>query len=79
MYKMSGLILLALTGLLLLPHFLYFLLWLITGRGLHLKSEGQLEHTRNLWRPEQIWALRTVGIAAIGVGLYRVTVFFWAR
>jgi hypothetical protein len=30
------------------------------------QSKDQLERTRNLWRPGQIWALRVVGIAAIG-------------
>jgi hypothetical protein len=76
MHKIIGLILLALLALSSLPYLLYWLLWLVTGRGLPPKSK---EHMPNLWRPEQIWALRAVGITAIGVGLYRATLFLWAR
>jgi hypothetical protein len=76
MYRIAGLILLAVVALSSLPYLLYWLLWLVTGRGLPRKSK---EHTPNLWRPEQIWALRVVGITAIGVGLYRATMFLWVR
>jgi hypothetical protein len=78
MYKVAGLILLAFGGLLLLPYPLYWVLWFFTGRGLPPKS-WERGSTRNCWRPEEIWALKTVGVTAIGVGLYRATVFLWAR
>jgi hypothetical protein len=79
MYKIAGLILLALVGLLSLPYLLYGLLWLATGRGLPPKSTEQLGHMQNHWRAEEIWALKTVGMAAIGVGLYKATTFLWTR
>jgi hypothetical protein len=78
MYKVAGLILLALVGLSSLPYLLYWLLWFFTGRGLPPKSR-QRGSTQTFWRPEEIWALKTVGMTAIGVGLYRATVFLWAR
>jgi hypothetical protein len=77
--KIASLILLALAGLLSLPYLLYWILWLSTGRCLPPKSKEQLEHTRTLWRPEQIWAMKVVGVTAIGVALYRATVFLWTR
>jgi hypothetical protein len=41
MYKVAGLILLALVGLSSLPYLLYWLLWFFTGRGLPLSgNEG---------------------------------------
>jgi hypothetical protein len=79
MHKIIGLILLALVALSSLPYLLYWLLWLVTGRGLPPQSKDQLEHTRNLWRPEQIWALRVVVIAAIAVGTYRAIIFVCRR
>jgi hypothetical protein len=78
MYRIAGGILLAFGGLLLLPYLLYWFLWFFTGRGLPPKSRKR-GGTRNVWRPEEIWALKTVGMTAIGVGLYRATVFLWAR
>jgi hypothetical protein len=78
MFKVAGLILLALVGLSSLPYLLYWLLWFFTGMGLPPKSRER-GGTRNIWRPEEIWALKTVGMTAIGVGLYRATVFLWAR
>ena len=79
MHVITGLILLALIALLSLPYLLYWLVWLATGRDLPPKPKEQLENTRDLWRPEEIWALRVVGITTIGVGLYRATVFLWTR
>jgi hypothetical protein len=78
MYKIAGGILLAFGGLLLLPYLLYWLLCFFTGSGLPTKSRER-GGTRNFWRPEEIWALKTVGMTAIGLGLYRATVFLWAR
>jgi hypothetical protein len=78
MYKVAALILFALFGLSSLPYLLYWLLWFFTGRGLPPKSWEQ-GSTRNCWQPEEIWALKTIGVTAIGVGLYRATVFLWAR
>jgi hypothetical protein len=78
MYKIVGGILLAFGGVLFLPYLLYWLLWFFTGRGLPPKSRER-EGMRNSWRPEEIWALKTVGMTAIGVGLYRATVFLGAR
>jgi hypothetical protein len=78
MFKVAGLILLALVGLSSLPYLLYWVLWFVTGMGLPPKSRDSGD-TRNVWRPEEIWALKTVGITAIGVGVYRATVFLWAR
>jgi hypothetical protein len=79
MYKIAGLFLVALAGLLLLPHLLYWLLWISPGRELPTKSTEQLERRRNFWRPEKFWALKTVGLTAIGVGIYRGTIFLLAR
>jgi hypothetical protein len=79
MYKIAGLVLLALGGLSSLPYLLYWLLWFFTGRGLPPKSIGRLERRRNFWRPEKIWALKTVGVTAIGVGIYRGAIFILAR
>jgi hypothetical protein len=78
MHKFIRLILLTLVVLFSLPYLLYWLLWLVTGRGLPPKSLERLDHTRTLWRPEQIWALRVVGITAPGVALYRTAVFLGA-
>jgi hypothetical protein len=78
-YTIASLFLVALAGLLLLPHLLYWLLWISTGRGLPPKSTEQLERRRNFWRPEKVWALKTVGVTAIGVGIYRGTIFLLAR
>jgi len=79
MHKIAGLILLALVLLLALPYLLYGLLWLATGRGLPPKSTEQLGPMQNRWRPEEIWALKIVGMAAGGVGLYEATLFLCAR
>jgi hypothetical protein len=78
MYKIVGGILLAVGGLLFLPYLLYWFLWFFTGRGLPPKPRER-GGTRNVWRPEEIWALKTVGMTAVGVGLYRATVFLWVR
>jgi hypothetical protein len=79
MQRIIGLILFVLVSLSSLPYLLYWLLWLATGQGLPSKSKEQLESKRNFWRPEEIWALKLVGITAISVGLYRATVFLWTR
>ena len=79
MYKIASLIPLALAGLLLLPYLLYWVLWLITGTGRTPKSTEQPRHGRNPWRPQELWALRAVGVTAIAVGIYRATLFLWAR
>jgi hypothetical protein len=79
MYKIAGLFLVPLAGLLLLPHLLYWVLWLSTGRGLPPKSTEQLGHEAQSWRPHEIWALKTVGVSAIAVGLYRAAVFLATR
>jgi hypothetical protein len=78
-YKIVGLIVLALGGLVLLPYLLYWLLWLFTGRGLPPKESERPERGRSFWRPEKVWALKTVGISAIGVGIYRGAIFLLER
>jgi hypothetical protein len=79
MYKMAGLVLLALAALLSLPYLLYWLLWLVTGRGLPPKQMEQPGYERGSLRPQEIWALKTVGATSIAVGIYRAAMFLWVR
>jgi hypothetical protein len=79
MYKLAGLILLALAGLLPLPYLLYWLLWLVTGRGLPPKTAEQLEHARKMRRAEKVWAFQAVCMTAIAVLIYVATMILCRR
>jgi hypothetical protein len=74
--ELAGLILLALAGMLSLPYLLYCLLWLLTGRGLPVKTVDHLDHASKMRRAEKIWALQAVCTTAVAVeeplGLRRV-------
>jgi hypothetical protein len=79
MFKMAGLILLALAALLSLPYLLYWLLRLVTGRGLPAKQMEQPGYERGSLRPQEIWALKTLGATSIVVLIYRAAMFLWVR
>jgi hypothetical protein len=79
MYKIAGLLLLSLVTLLLLPHLLYWLLWLFPGRGLPPKTAGQLEDAGRIRRAERIWPLQAVCATAIAVAIYIATMILCRR
>jgi hypothetical protein len=77
--KIAGLILFVLAGLLWLPYLLYWLLWLLTGRGLPAKTAEQLDHARKMRRAEKIWALQAVCMMAVAVAMYVATMILCGR
>ena len=54
MFKIVGLILIAVAGQLSFPYLLFWLLWLSTGRGLPAKTAEQLDHASKIRRVEKI-------------------------
>jgi hypothetical protein len=76
---MAGLILLVLAGLLSLPYLLYWLLWLLTGRGLPGKTAEQIDRAGKLRRAEKIWALQAVRMTAVAVAIYLATMILCGR
>jgi hypothetical protein len=75
---MAGVILLALSWLLELPYLLYWILWLPL-EGPPPKHEQQPGYERASLRLREIWALKTVAVTYIVVGIYGAATFFWAR
>jgi hypothetical protein len=79
MLKIAGLIMLAVVGLLSLPYLLYWLLWLVRGRGYPAKTVEQLDHGRRIRRAERIWALQAVCMTAVAVVIYIATMILCRR
>ena len=77
--KLLSEILVCLTAVALLPYLLYWLLWLVTGRGLPPKTPEQLESRRKRTRALEMWALKAVAMTALAVALYVATMFFRAH
>jgi hypothetical protein len=62
-----------------LPYLLYWLLWLLTGRGLPAKTARQIDHASKMRRAEKIWALQAVCITAVAVAIYLATMILCGR
>jgi hypothetical protein len=77
--NIAGLILLAFAVLLSLPHLLYWLLWLLTGRGLPAKTAEQLDRASKMRRAEKIWALQAVCMTAVSVAIYVPAMIVYRR
>lgn len=69
----------ALGALASLPYLLYWLLWLFTVWDLPPHGEQVEDKGSTRRRAEEAWALKTVGLSAVGVGIYRAIMFLAAR
>jgi hypothetical protein len=79
MFKTAVEIVLALAVLITLPYILYFFLWLGTRRGIPPRTDKLQGNSYRIGRAEEAWALKTVGVSAMGVGIFRAIMFLWAR
>lgn len=82
MSKAAGEVLLVLLGLVAvstLPYILYWLLWLFTVWDLPPQAEQGQDKRSAIRAAEEAWALKTVAISALGIGIYRMIMLFAVR
>ena len=73
------LILSGLAALASLPYLLYWLVWLFTVWDLPPQGELVDDARTAIRRAEETWALKTVSVSALGVGIYRFIMFVAVR